>query len=470
LTQVVENHNAVEQWKQTFTYDRYGNRTVVTGQTTPSMVGPNPVINQANNQIVQQQGEQYAYDLAGNLTVDQTGKKFTFDGENKVVTYFADPNAPTAVTAEYRYDADGKRVKKIVGNVTTLFVYDAIGKMIAEYSINAPQPEPRTQYLTADKLSSQRVISDGQGAVTSRRDFSPFGEELLSNPTNRQTSVGYASTNDKTKQKFATYERDDESGLDFAKARMFKSSIGRFISADPLMKSGRMENPQTWNRYVYCLNNPVINIDPDGEDYFYVEGKWVWSNSKTYTYTDKNGKKQVVKQGYEYLLVYVRSTQKNNEGASQGVLLLFKQNQIIAAAGVFSGGKGTDIGDGNFKINLAKVSTFTERNLVRTRDGVSTGPMSGVQHMPEHFVSTIPDGKKHEYDLRGPWGKVRLQLENMEGRKGPAYNLNYLHGKNDPDMSTHGCICDRNYGVIDAILKIDNKTNKILPVVVETGD
>jgi RHS repeat-associated protein len=264
LTQVVENHNAIEQWKQTFSYDRYGNRTVVANQTKAEMVGPNPVINPANNRIVQQQGEGYAFDTAGNMTFDKDGRKFVFDGENKVVSFFASQSNQTP-TAEYRYDADGKRVKKIVGNVTTLFVYDATGKMIAEYAINAPQPEPRTQYLTGDTLSSQRVISDGQGVVTSRRDFAPFGEELPGNTTNRQASQGYASANDKTKQKFATYERDDESGLDFAQARFYSDSLGRYFSSDPLLDSARLLEGDSWNRYIYVSNNPIRYNDSKGE-------------------------------------------------------------------------------------------------------------------------------------------------------------------------------------------------------------
>lgn len=265
LTQVVENHNAIEQWKQTFTYDRYGNRTVVTGQTTPSMVGPNPVINQANNRITPQVAEGYAFDTAGNMTFDKDGRKFVFDAENKVISFFQNQTNQTP-TAEYRYDADGKRVKKIVGNVTTLFVYDAMGKMIAEYAINELTPAPRTQYLTADTLSSQRVISDGQGTITSRRDFAPFGEELPSNPTNRQTSVGYASANDKTKQKFATYERDDESGFDFAETRNFLSTQGRFTSADLQFADQHVFDPQSWNLYLYGRNNPLKFIDPTGRE------------------------------------------------------------------------------------------------------------------------------------------------------------------------------------------------------------
>ncbi len=40
--------------------------------------------------------------------------------------------------------------------------------------------------------------------------------------------------------------------------------MGRFMSPDPLLSSGRPENPQTWNRYTYGLNNPLSIIDPTG--------------------------------------------------------------------------------------------------------------------------------------------------------------------------------------------------------------
>jgi RHS repeat-associated protein len=59
-------------------------------------------------------------------------------------------------------------------------------------------------------------------------------------------------------------ERDAESGNDYFGARYYASSMGRFMSPDPLLNSGRPENPQTWNRYAYSRNNPLTNIDPTG--------------------------------------------------------------------------------------------------------------------------------------------------------------------------------------------------------------
>lgn len=64
--------------------------------------------------------------------------------------------------------------------------------------------------------------------------------------------------------KFTGKERDSESGLDNFGARYNASTMGRFMTPDPLLNSGRPGNPQTWNRYSYALNNPLKIKDPTG--------------------------------------------------------------------------------------------------------------------------------------------------------------------------------------------------------------
>ena len=47
---------------------------------------------------------------------------------------------------------------------------------------------------------------------------------------------------------------------------MYNNAHGRFTAVDPLLASGKSANPQTFNRYVYTLNNPIIYADFNGED------------------------------------------------------------------------------------------------------------------------------------------------------------------------------------------------------------
>jgi RHS repeat-associated protein len=106
------------------------------------------------------------------------------------------------------------------------------------------------QWYFADHLGSSRVVWSTSGADIS--DYYPFGGERL------------VSTGANNHYKFTGKERDSESGLDNFGARYDSSSMGRFMTPDPLLNSGRPWNPQTWNRYAYARNNPLNIIDPTG--------------------------------------------------------------------------------------------------------------------------------------------------------------------------------------------------------------
>jgi RHS repeat-associated protein len=67
--------------------------------------------------------------------------------------------------------------------------------------------------------------------------------------------------------KFTGKERDSESGLDYMDARYYGSTMGRFMSPDPILSSGHEEDPQTWNKYAYARNNPLRYTDPTGLDF-----------------------------------------------------------------------------------------------------------------------------------------------------------------------------------------------------------
>jgi RHS repeat-associated protein len=51
-------------------------------------------------------------------------------------------------------------------------------------------------------------------------------------------------------------------GLDYFGARYHSGPQGRFTSVDPGQPDP--DNPQSWNRYSYVLNNPLKYVDPDG--------------------------------------------------------------------------------------------------------------------------------------------------------------------------------------------------------------
>ena len=46
-------------------------------------------------------------------------------------------------------------------------------------------------------------------------------------------------------------------------ARYYSSSRGRFREVDP-GNDTQLEAPQSWNKYAYVRNNPILNTDPTG--------------------------------------------------------------------------------------------------------------------------------------------------------------------------------------------------------------
>ncbi|KXK00613.1 MAG: cell well associated RhsD protein, partial [Acidobacteria bacterium OLB17] len=218
---------ASQSWKQTFAFDRYGNRNFNEANTTTIPQGClaavcNPQIDPATNRLVG-----YGFDSAGNTTTDAGGQTFIYDGENKQVQV----NNAQGVVGQYLYDGDGKRVKKIVPSTgeVTVFVYDAGGKLVAEYStiVEAAQ-DAKVSYLTNDHLGSPRINTDQNGQTISRHDYHPFGEEVFT--AQRTTGLGYAS--DTVRKQFTGYERDTETDLDFAQTRYLASAFGRFSTPD----------------------------------------------------------------------------------------------------------------------------------------------------------------------------------------------------------------------------------------------
>jgi RHS repeat-associated protein len=103
-------------------------------------------------------------------------------------------------------------------------------------------------------------VTDANGVVANRKDFSAFGEETFT----AQRTAGLKYQPDNIRQDYTGHQEDDESGLEFAQARYYNAGHGRFTSVDPLTASATIRNPQTFNRYSYVLNSPYKYTDPLG--------------------------------------------------------------------------------------------------------------------------------------------------------------------------------------------------------------
>jgi RHS repeat-associated protein len=217
----------------------------------------------------------YTYDNNGNMRTRDT-QTIDWDIENRV----------TLMTggASFSYDADGNRVKKSEGGQTTIYVnkyYEKTGNEITtsyylENKMIAQRKGTTLSYILQDHLGSTSVIANSNGWLTSTIDYFLFGATQ---------SVHYNPI--PTDKKF-TGQRLDSTGLYYYGARYYDPIIGRFISADTIVPNPA--NPQSLNRYSYCLNNPLKYIDPSGHsdlgDFYWWEGQrdpWPgWEGGSSY--------------------------------------------------------------------------------------------------------------------------------------------------------------------------------------------
>lgn len=199
--------------------------------------------------------------------------------------------------------ASGAQVLKFVGRNTaggdnTAFIDDV--KVSP-----APAGGGAVKWLVGDHLGTPRMVVNESGGLpdVSRHDYLPFGEELQAGAGQRSTAQGY-SKGDKVRQRFTGKERDDETGMDYFLARYYASAQGRFTSPDEF-NGGPDElfefiyaasanptfyadpiSPQSFNKYQYCLNNPLKFIDPDGHQEYAPHQDVEWQRAEFEARTD----------------------------------------------------------------------------------------------------------------------------------------------------------------------------------------
>jgi len=178
----------------------------------------------------------------------------TWDAENRLTAV-----TEGSTTTQFIYDGDGNRVKKIEGGQTILYVNQYYEVNLTTSNITSyyylggrliAQSENGTlSYIHQDSLSSTSLMTDSLGTqVGSTVKYLPFGEakSTVTVPTD----------------KLFTGQRLDQTGLYYYNARYYDPTIGRFISPDTIIPNHT--NPQSFNRYSYCLNNPLKYTDPSG--------------------------------------------------------------------------------------------------------------------------------------------------------------------------------------------------------------
>jgi RHS repeat-associated protein len=239
-----------------YTYDKVGNRNtlMVNGSTTVNNY------DQATDEITSAGTYSFTYDNAGNMlskAAGQSGKHFSLDGLNRLVEA---RNVSDGIIADFQYNGDGWRDKKIsAANGTTNYLMDR-GAVVLETDGSGTITKRFNPGISAVDSQGNKVfyLSDGRGNVAGLMDAKG---NLVQNYTYDAFGKAIGVRGDKNGYRFVGKFRvfsDDEVGLIYMKHRWYDPDLGRFISRDPIGFGGGA------NSYVYVRNSPLNLFDPFG--------------------------------------------------------------------------------------------------------------------------------------------------------------------------------------------------------------
>ena len=120
-----------------------------------------------------------------------------------------------------------------------------------------------TYYLTHDHLgSTDKVLDATGGIVTVAESFTALGARRGANWQGTPTPAELAAIASTTRDGFTGHVMLDNVGLVHMQGRVYDPSIGRFLSADPIVRD--VAAAQSWNGYGYVEGRVTSWTDPSG--------------------------------------------------------------------------------------------------------------------------------------------------------------------------------------------------------------
>ena len=212
-----------------------------------------------------------------------TGTERTCEAEyntiGKVSKLVLKNGSTTLKTATFTYAADGQRRKMQIGNSTTIYVDNyqvnkngnteqrlhyisgpaGLCALIVQNYNGSTLTSRATYYLQTDYQGSIIAAYNSNGTLYKRFAYDPWGRRRNgSNWTNYQTETETLIT-----RGYCGHEHLDDFGTINMNGRIYDPRLGRFLSPDPYVQAPY--NSQNYNRYSYCLNNPLKYTDPSGK-------------------------------------------------------------------------------------------------------------------------------------------------------------------------------------------------------------
>jgi RHS repeat-associated protein len=160
-------------------------------------------------------------------------------------------------------------------------------------------PEKLIFFYHSDHLGSTSYITNLDGAVTQHVEYIPFGEVFLEERNNVWN----------TPYLFNSKELDEETGLYYYGARYYNPRESVWLSVDkPLIDgtymsgihNGGVYNSFNLNGYMYCYQNPVRLIDPDGNQVDFKKALEIFNQHATGIRAVYNNRNAIIKYAKKY--------------------------------------------------------------------------------------------------------------------------------------------------------------------------
>jgi len=228
------------------------------------------------------------YDYVGNHHAVKVVKDGGYQPQNQDITYNAFNKVETITQAnkylQISYGIDQQRIKQVFSlnntphKTTYYFGNYEVEKTanstreihyIGDYAMYVRNNSKDTMYyLHTDNQGSILAVTDQQGRPIQRNSYDAYGRKRNPNQWNdyNTTYIGRIVTT----RGYTGHEHLDEFGLINMNGRVYDPVLGMFLSPDNYIQSPT--DPLNYNRYSYCLNNPLKYTDPSGYKSFF-QGK-----------------------------------------------------------------------------------------------------------------------------------------------------------------------------------------------------
>lgn len=153
---------------------------------------------------------------------------------------------------------------EFINNGSKVLTY--LGGALGAFAVVVTENGTNTiHYIHKDHLGSWTTITDVNGNIEQELSFDAWG-----NLRDANTWSGICTQVPMFDRGFTGHEHLWDFGLINMNGRMYDPVMSSFLSVDNYVQSP--ENSQNFNRYAYCLNNPLKYTDPDGEFWHIIAG------------------------------------------------------------------------------------------------------------------------------------------------------------------------------------------------------